>query len=199
MNLSQSKGDEMFDVTVLKKSMLNFIDNTTEFGSVIYGSQDDNESMASNNTMDYEFELPREYIFDRKEVRIIFITLYSLVFCCCFFGELHFFCLQKVFSISTWKISCDTNVTPFIFDQLPKPIFHLSFDFWASSLTTSVSHLWSRCQHIIHKSLQFIRTWSFISSILIYDTQSLMLCSQSFQRKSFAKSFTAFTIFLCFC
>lgn len=27
------------------------------------------------------------YIFDRLDVRIIFITLYTLVFCCCFFGE----------------------------------------------------------------------------------------------------------------
>ncbi|KAH8352447.1 hypothetical protein KR084_004189, partial [Drosophila pseudotakahashii] len=29
-----------------------------------------------------------EYIFDRTDVRIIFITLYTLVFCCCFFGNL---------------------------------------------------------------------------------------------------------------
>lgn len=87
MNLTQSKGEEMFDnVAVLKKSMLNFIDNRTDFGNVIYGNQNDNDTMASNNTLDYEFE-PREYIFDRKEVRIIFITLYTLVFCCCFFGE----------------------------------------------------------------------------------------------------------------
>lgn len=28
-----------------------------------------------------------EYIFDRTDVRIIFITLYTIVFCCCFFGE----------------------------------------------------------------------------------------------------------------
>ncbi|XP_067621212.1 uncharacterized protein [Eurosta solidaginis] len=29
-----------------------------------------------------------EYIFDRTDVRIIFITLYTLVFCCCVFGNL---------------------------------------------------------------------------------------------------------------
>lgn len=29
----------------------------------------------------------REFIFDRTDVRIIFITLYSLVFFCCFFGK----------------------------------------------------------------------------------------------------------------
>lgn len=28
-----------------------------------------------------------EYIFDRTDVRIIFITLYTIVFCCCFFGK----------------------------------------------------------------------------------------------------------------
>lgn len=33
---------------------------------------------------DYEDE---PYIFDRTDVRVIFITLYMLVFCCCFFGE----------------------------------------------------------------------------------------------------------------
>ncbi|XP_060665305.1 trissin receptor isoform X1 [Drosophila nasuta] len=29
-----------------------------------------------------------EYIFDRTDIRIIFIILYTLVFCCCFFGNL---------------------------------------------------------------------------------------------------------------
>ncbi|XP_022225709.2 trissin receptor isoform X2 [Drosophila obscura] len=29
-----------------------------------------------------------EYIFDRTDVRIIFISLYTIVFCCCFFGNL---------------------------------------------------------------------------------------------------------------
>lgn len=28
-----------------------------------------------------------DYIFDRTDVRAIFITLYTIVFCCCFFGE----------------------------------------------------------------------------------------------------------------
>lgn len=28
-----------------------------------------------------------EYIFDRTDVRAIFITLYTIVFCCCFFGK----------------------------------------------------------------------------------------------------------------
>lgn len=28
-----------------------------------------------------------EYIFDRTDIRAIFIALYTIVFCCCFFGE----------------------------------------------------------------------------------------------------------------
>ncbi|KAH8269378.1 hypothetical protein KR018_010755 [Drosophila ironensis] len=37
---------------------------------------------------DEDEEAASEYIFDRTDVRIIFITLYSIVFCCCFFGNL---------------------------------------------------------------------------------------------------------------
>jgi len=39
------------------------------------------EPLAGNNT-----EMP-DYIFDRTEVWAIFITLYTVVFCCCFFGK----------------------------------------------------------------------------------------------------------------
>lgn len=34
-----------------------------------------------------DIENTSEYIFDRTDVRIIFITLYTIVFCCCFFGK----------------------------------------------------------------------------------------------------------------
>lgn len=32
----------------------------------------------------------KEFIFDRIDVRIFLFTIYSLVFCCCFIGELFF-------------------------------------------------------------------------------------------------------------
>lgn len=35
----------------------------------------------------------RDFVFDRTDVRVIFITLYSMVFCCCFFGKLYCFML----------------------------------------------------------------------------------------------------------
>lgn len=92
MNLTQSRSETMYDnVTVLRRSMFTFIENATEFGNVIY-AQDVNETSMPNTTMfDYKSE-PKEYIFDRKEVRIIFVTLYSLVFCCCFFGKSKLLC-----------------------------------------------------------------------------------------------------------
>lgn len=31
--------------------------------------------------------LKRDHVFDRTDVRVIFTIIYSLVFCCCFFGE----------------------------------------------------------------------------------------------------------------
>lgn len=29
----------------------------------------------------------KDFVFDRTDVRVIFITMYTLVFCCCFFGK----------------------------------------------------------------------------------------------------------------
>lgn len=45
-----------------------------------------NISLLNSTFMNHDI-VHKEYIFDRKEVRIIFIILYSIVFCCCFFGE----------------------------------------------------------------------------------------------------------------
>lgn len=44
------------------------------------------ESSDANNTIRDDFN-DDEYIFDRTDIRAIFITLYTLVFCCCFFGK----------------------------------------------------------------------------------------------------------------
>ncbi|XP_045771988.1 trissin receptor-like [Maniola jurtina] len=48
----------------------------------------DNTSYTSKrNESPYSME-DDEFIFDRTDVRAIFITLYTIVFCCCFFGNL---------------------------------------------------------------------------------------------------------------
>ena len=90
MDFQQTESFDMYDnVTVYKKSLLTIDNVTTEFSNLIsHNSYDDagNDTKFANDTMDYDYE-QREYIFDRKEVKVIFITLYSLVFCCCFFGK----------------------------------------------------------------------------------------------------------------
>ncbi|KAK5646285.1 hypothetical protein RI129_004749 [Pyrocoelia pectoralis] len=46
---------------------------------------ENNDTTNLSNYLDIEDE---EYIFDRTYIRIIFITIYSIVFCLCFFGNL---------------------------------------------------------------------------------------------------------------
>ncbi|XP_055589671.1 trissin receptor-like isoform X2 [Uranotaenia lowii] len=43
---------------------------------------------GTNLSLPFNNYVHKEFIFDRTDVRVIFITLYSLVFCCCFFGNL---------------------------------------------------------------------------------------------------------------
>lgn len=41
----------------------------------------------TNHSIDIEELLKKDHVFDRTDVRVIFITMYTLVFCCCFFGK----------------------------------------------------------------------------------------------------------------
>lgn len=46
-----------------------------------------NEFQSNSSNLTAEFGGEGEYIFDRLDVRATFIVLYSIVFCCCFFGK----------------------------------------------------------------------------------------------------------------
>lgn len=52
----------------------------------IYGNG--NSTVTAGNGDDAE---KRDFVFDRTDVRVIFISLYSLVFCGCFIGEYYRF------------------------------------------------------------------------------------------------------------
>lgn len=87
--ISYNGDDIIFTTTeiLLQKSTLNTeYSNGTYSSDVIYNSDSDNQTLFANDTYGIKFE-HKEYIFDRKEVRFVFITLYSLVFCFCFFGK----------------------------------------------------------------------------------------------------------------
>ncbi|CAG9797173.1 unnamed protein product [Chironomus riparius] len=61
---------------------------TTEYLNVTDSSDNVNSNFSDANSTFLYHEPHKEYIFDRKDVRYVFITLYSLVFCFCFFGNL---------------------------------------------------------------------------------------------------------------
>ncbi|XP_054083196.1 trissin receptor isoform X1 [Zeugodacus cucurbitae] len=62
--------------------------NSSHDGSQIATANGGTSDISFNDSDNLLEEDDREYIFDRTDVRIIFITLYTLVFCCCFFGNL---------------------------------------------------------------------------------------------------------------
>jgi hypothetical protein len=57
-----------------------------ELVNIMQSPNDSNTMLDSladgNNATDMD-----QYIFDRTDIRALFITLYTIVFCCCFFGE----------------------------------------------------------------------------------------------------------------
>ncbi|KFB39152.1 hypothetical protein ZHAS_00006486 [Anopheles sinensis] len=57
-------------------------------GSLEFGLGGAGPATLANSTLPFPNFVHKEFIFDRTDVRVIFITLYSLVFCCCFFGNL---------------------------------------------------------------------------------------------------------------
>lgn len=90
-SLSQyNTGDNLLVETILT-SLNNLSDiqyqlNGTSTTSDIYLN-----STFSNSIYNDDYFETKDYIFDRTGVRILFITLYSLVFCCCFFGKFIFY------------------------------------------------------------------------------------------------------------
>lgn len=67
-------------VLQLKNLLMNV---TTDFES-------SETKFSTLNVSDFE-DVSDEYIFDKIYIRIIFVFLYSMVFCLCFFGKSFFF------------------------------------------------------------------------------------------------------------
>lgn len=91
MSLTQATSDNEENVTVYPTAETLF----RRLMSMEYLNVTDNSDIVNNtssvsddgNVTSLYHEPHKEYIFDRKDVRYVFITLYSLVFCFCFFGE----------------------------------------------------------------------------------------------------------------
>jgi hypothetical protein len=83
--LTTNNGTTFGGVTVVNLTTTLVSPTGTDFG--VYGNELSNEPQ-------------KEFIFDRLDVRIIFITLYSLVFCCCFFGKY----MSKKVKLGKWEV-----------------------------------------------------------------------------------------------
>lgn len=64
--------------------------NATILSRMVNGSS--GSGIGSNNFSNSSFTdddepFKKDFVFDRTDVRVIFITMYTLVFCCCFFGK----------------------------------------------------------------------------------------------------------------
>lgn len=57
-------------------------------------SIDDDFNRLDNVSNETDGLLKRDHVFDRTDVRVIFTIIYSLVFCCCFFGK---FATQRLY------------------------------------------------------------------------------------------------------
>lgn len=68
---------------------------TTEYLNVTDSGDNVNSNFSDANSTFLFHEPHKEYIFDRKDVRYVFITLYSLVFCFCFFGKWLFWLIAQ--------------------------------------------------------------------------------------------------------
>lgn len=76
------RGVKLFIAAEYKQSLWEPL-NKTESINI----SDDAVNVSTFNGSIFTFN-DDEYIFDRTDVRAVFITLYTLVFCCCFFGKL---------------------------------------------------------------------------------------------------------------
>lgn len=64
-----------------------YINGSYNISDVLSTSKENYNINMSIDSLIVANSTKRDYVFDRTDVRVIFVTLYSAVFCCCFFGK----------------------------------------------------------------------------------------------------------------
>ncbi|XP_030377626.1 trissin receptor [Scaptodrosophila lebanonensis] len=85
-NISSTDLGLLFNDSTTPVTTVGSLPLTTALAVALGGAE--TKAATIDDLSDEEAESASEYIFDRTDVRIIFITLYTIVFCCCFFGNL---------------------------------------------------------------------------------------------------------------
>lgn len=71
----------------------------------LFGSIGSGLARGSIGGLDDDESLKKDFVFDRTDVRVIFITLYSLVFCCCFLGKHKLAIICLLIFVWMWIVS----------------------------------------------------------------------------------------------
>ncbi|XP_032676549.1 trissin receptor [Odontomachus brunneus] len=118
-----------------------------------------NETYLNNETLHYNVSLNEDYIFDRTDVKVIFITLYTIVFVCCFFGNL------MVIFVVTFSRRL-RSITNFFLANLAVADFCVGIFCVYQTLTNYLMNSW-QLGDFLCKVYMFVHALSYTASILI--------------------------------
>ncbi|XP_078042071.1 trissin receptor-like [Augochlora pura] len=118
-----------------------------------------NESFIRNETLLQNISLIEDYIFDRTDVRVIFITLYTVVFVCCIFGN-----LMVIFVVSfSHRLRSITN---FFLANLAVADLCVGVFCVYQTLTNYLMNSW-QLGNFLCKVYMFVHALSYTASVLI--------------------------------
>ncbi|KAG7212726.1 hypothetical protein KM043_012993 [Ampulex compressa] len=123
------------------------------------GHDVNNETLFDNESLLYNVSVNEEYIFDRTDVKVIFITLYTIVFVCCFFGNL------MVILVVTFSRRL-RSITNFFLANLAVADFCVGIFCVYQTLTNYLMHSW-QLGDFLCKVYMFVHALSYTASILI--------------------------------
>nr|XP_031830179.1 trissin receptor-like [Nomia melanderi] len=118
-----------------------------------------NESFIRNETLLQNVSLIEDYIFDRTDVKVIFITLYTVVFVCCFFGN-----LMVIFVVSFSRRL--RSITNFFLANLAVADFCVGVFCVYQTLTNYLTNSW-QLGDLLCKVYMFVHALSYTASVLI--------------------------------
>ncbi|XP_047364034.1 trissin receptor isoform X1 [Vespa velutina] len=127
-----------------------------ELNNSYNGTFIDNQSYYQ---LSYNDSLSEDYIFDRTDVKVIFILLYTIVFICCIFGNL------MVILVVTFSRRLP-NITNFFLANLAVADFCVGIFCVYQTLINYLMNSW-RLGNFLCKVYMFVHALSYTASILI--------------------------------
>ncbi|XP_060829846.1 trissin receptor-like isoform X1 [Bombus pascuorum] len=151
--MHRALSDTHFQLIV--QSRFRMIDNR----DAVFRKIRDKKSLMDNETSLHDISLNEEYILDRTDVRVIFITLYSIVFVFCFIGN------SMVIFVVTFSRRL-RSITNFFLANLAVADFCVGIFCVYQTLTNYLMNSW-RLGDFLCKVYMFVHALSYTASVLI--------------------------------